>query len=182
MSRPEEIDADELKSLEQALASLAPQKAKLDRDRLMFRSGELSAVKPSQFRSALPWAVAATFGLVAAVEAGWIATASRPLGAAPVVASNTGAESPLPKENSVPKSTPAGDANPRIVAATFDRPAYSVAEYSRNVDRLARLGLDALPQPASAAWLDHASSGTHQTSQYLLREEINTLLKTGETL
>jgi hypothetical protein len=162
----------ELRAIESALGSLAPARARLDRDRVMFLAGQASARPRRAISSRLGWpAIAAGLGLVAAGEAALLA--HRPPLTPNVVERVVVVREPVPA-GPMPVRDPAGPpAAPLSEPAALGRTAYD-----RLALQVARYGLDALPPSPAAAWDDPQPRLV--PARQLLQEEIRETLEPGD--
>jgi hypothetical protein len=129
----------ELRTIEEELGRLAPARSRLDRDRLMFQAGVLSARSPARHRWVWP-SIAAVLALLAMSES--IVLAVRP-GARVVLV-----QAPAPQEQ--PASRPSvevlSDAEPpRRTAPDLWLPGDSASLWLKR--QVLRFGLEGLPDP-----------------------------------
>ena len=138
-----------LKDFEASLAALTPAPAALDRDRLMFQAGALTARRRGAVRSRA-WPVAtAALALATVMQAGLLAT--RPRVVRPVERI-VYLPAPVPPAPDPPPDEP----GPRHAPALARRPpgpddaAIGALAYLELRRQVVQFGLDALPAPASA--------------------------------
>ncbi|MFI5460076.1 MAG: hypothetical protein ACHRXM_32050 [Isosphaerales bacterium] len=151
----------ELKAIESALEGLVPVSSRLDRDRLMFQAGALSARSPSRGRWAWP-SIAATLAIALVSES--LVLAVRPAGRvvdrivvvhepAPAPPSpptvSTSSTGPTPGAT-IPSPSPVNVLSQRSLPedALWPLASAGVSDSQRLQDLVLRFGLDALPERA----------------------------------
>jgi hypothetical protein len=171
--RYDEPTDDELIAFEASLKSLVPARSRSDRDALIFRAGQVSALsRPSRF-----WiATAATLAAVALGEGALLANRPAPGVVEKIVVVQVPVPAPAPLiEPEEPREEP-------LVSAPSP-PPYPPFEPGRTAyDRLTwqvmRYGLDGLPAPVKSAWTGHEPR--IETSRQMLRDELRNLLEPGD--
>lgn len=167
----------ELAAIEEALGALSPSRGRLDRDRLMFRAGQVSHRPTAPGRWGWP-AVAGVLAVVALGQA--VALRARP--ASRVVDRVVVVRVPaLPSPDPAPvvilsQSPPAPPEAPTVLPWPLD--------YERLRRQIIRFGLDGLPEPPTFALRPGGRSDRErpEPSGALLRSEIARLLNPGEPL
>jgi hypothetical protein len=141
---PENLPQPDLSALESALASLTPAPGRIDRDRLLFRAGQVSAGRRRWLWPAATGvmaSVAATLGFLLLVR-----PAPEPIECMVFIQ----VEPPPAPASQPAQPTPATpETEPVLAAADTTRPAQ--VSYFRLQDQVLRWGLDALPSPPPAA-------------------------------
>ena len=132
----------ELTAIESALKALSPSRSHLDRDRLMFRAGQVSARSRSLTRWAWP-SIAATLAIVALSEGVLLATRPGPR----VVDRLVIVREPPSPSASRPESVVILRENPPIPPSDSG-PSWPASSDSLRLRRqVLRFGLDGLPEP-----------------------------------
>ena len=191
MSQPESEGPleSELRTLEAALGALRPVGGRLDRDRLMFLSGQRQAPRSKVGRWAWP-AIATSLAVVALSEAVLLSVRPEPRVVERLVvvreaapARDAGASRRIDGAGG-DSGVPAGNVSPEYEGHDFSAPERSESSWSVGT-RYARLrrevlqfGLDALPEPPPLAL--QSAGEVPRPSGELLRSEIDRLLNPGE--
>lgn len=129
----------ELRTIEEALGRLAPARSRLDRDRLMFQAGALSARSASQYRWVWP-SIAAVLAVLAMSES--MVLAVRP-GTRVVLV-----QAPAPQEQPVsarPVELPSNAEPPRSIESDLWLPGDSAGLWLKR--QVLKFGLEGLPDP-----------------------------------
>lgn len=142
----------EVEAIESALRDLVPSRSGLDRDRLMFRAGQVSARSRSMTRWAWP-SIAATLAIVAAGEGALLATRPEPR----VVERLVIVREPAPPPAAQPDPVVILRENPPIPSPAPE-PSWPMASDALRLRRQVLLfGLDGLPEPPPL--LTHSDAG-----------------------
>lgn len=159
----------ELTRFEAMLRALPPNSPTLDRDRLMFQSGQAAARR--QARPRLIWpAAACIFACVSLVQSlSILRPDSHPRATPPLARSNDNTPSVHPE---APLSTPSVTTRPSPARYDLGQTAHQ-----RLLWQIARYGLDALPARAPVA---AAPTRQPATSADLLRQELDRLSDPGD--
>jgi hypothetical protein len=165
----------ELSAIEAALQLLAPAESRVDRDAVMFRSGQAAARAVVGWHRA--WIVtAASLGLIAMAEAFLLAHRPAPRTVERVVvvreAAKPQVEAPAPAR--AVADTPAAP----VSRSSEGMLALGRTDYERLAEQVLRYGLDGLPAPAATVW--RTSEPKSAASRQSLQEELRRVLDLGD--
>jgi hypothetical protein len=168
----------EVTAIESALRALVPSRSTLDRDRLMFRAGQVSARSRSPARWVWP-SIAATLTIVAAGEGALLANRPEPRVVERLVIVR---EPPAPPADG-PGPVVILRENPPIPSPDSE-PSWPMASDPLRLRRqVLRFGLDALPEPPHLLSLsvegDRPSGTTSESPGMLRRNEYQKFLNPG---
>ncbi|AGA25339.1 hypothetical protein [Singulisphaera acidiphila] len=163
-----------LNAIENALGALTPSRSRLDRDRLMFRAGQVSA-RPTPIGKRLWIAVAAGTGLIALGEAAMLAHRPAPQIIEKVIVVRD-------REQPVVGDTPTTE--PIVAQASAfrgfgDSPSFGPTAYERLNSQVFRYGLDGLPTPPSPRANADSNKPLPPLTRQLWQEELLKTLEPG---
>ena len=168
----------EVTAIESALRALVPSRSALDRDRLMFRAGQVS--NRSRFPTRWIWpAIAATLTIVAAGEGALLANRPEPLVIERFVIVHEPATPSAARDDAIVILRE----NPTIPSSDPEPSRHPASDPLRLRRQVLRFGLDALPEPPHLLSLsvegDRPTGATSESPGMLRRYEYQKFLNPG---